>query len=348
MGGPERRREALAVAEQPRNQPVVERPELQEIVFQRRPGQRQALAGADLPYAFRDGRRRILHRLRLVQHRDVIVMAEQRRVVPAEQRIGGDDQVMPGDFRESPLPVGAVQHRQLQVGHEARGFAPPVANQARRHHQEARKRRLLFQMPVCQQRERLQCLAKPHVVGQHPAEAGRRERLEPAVAGALVGTQFSLQRSRCRLLRRLGKRPEPCAQIEELPSAGPRRAATLQLFGQIEQAGRIGPIELQQPLRFEKRFGERCEPGAVEDEPGAVLKPCVKQLVGQVALDVEPWLQLTPFVGRQIFDHLQEERRHVEPLAVRLQRQADREPVLGRGLEGRRECHRPLVQPQPP
>ena len=246
----------LRFAEQARGQPVVERPQLLEIVLQRCPGQRQTLAGANLPDAFRDGRSRIFHRLRLVQHRDVVVVPEQRFMVPVEQRIGRDDQVIVGNVRKTPPPVGPVQHQNLQLRHEARGLAPPVADQARRHHKEAREVDLLLQMPVRQQREGLHGLAEPHVVGQHAAEPAIRERPQPAVAGALVGPQSSLQRSGRRQFRGLGERPEPGAQIEHLPPAGPGHAAAFEGLRQLEQAPRIGPMELEQPLRFQKRFGE--------------------------------------------------------------------------------------------
>ena len=76
-----------------------ERPQLLEIVLQRRSGQRQALAGADLPDAFRDGRGRVLHRLRLVQYGGVVVVAEQRFMIPVQQRVGPDDQMAVGDIR---------------------------------------------------------------------------------------------------------------------------------------------------------------------------------------------------------------------------------------------------------
>ena len=164
--GPEFRREALAVAEQPRDQPVVERPQLLEIVFQRRPCQRQALAGANLPDAFRDGRGRVLHRLRLVQHGGVVIVGEQRFMVPVQQRIGRDHQMVPGDIGETLPAFGPVKHQELQLRHKPCGLAPPVADQAGRYHQKARKIGLLLQMPMRQQGERLHGLAEPHVVGQ--------------------------------------------------------------------------------------------------------------------------------------------------------------------------------------
>ena len=272
---------------------------------------------------FETAARRVLHRLRLVQHRDFIVVPEQQFMVPVEQRIGRDDQVMVGDFREAPPPVGPVQHQNLQVGHEARGLAPPVADQARRHHQQARKGRLLLQVPVRQQREGLHGLAEPHVVGQQAAEAAIRERPQPAVAGALVGPQSSLQRSGRRQFRRLGKRPEPGSEIEYLPPAGPGRAAAFQSLRQLEQAARIGPMEFEQPLRFQKRFGEAPEARSVQCEPGAVVEPHVEKPAGQVALDIEPFLKPAPFVDRQLRHQLEHDRRDIERPAVRFQRQAE-------------------------
>ena len=275
-------------------------------------------------------------------------MPEQRFMVPVQQRIGRDHQVVLGDFREAMPPVGPVKHQELQVRHEARGLAPPVADQARRHHQEAREGDPILQMPVRQQGERLHGLAEPHVVGKHAAEATLGQRPQPAVAGALVGAQCSAQRGGGRHFRGLGERPETGAEIENLPSPGPRRAAALQRLGQLEQPARLGPVETEQPLRFQKGLGEPREPRRVDRKPRSVLEPAVKNPAGQMSLDVEAFLQPSPFVHRQGLDELDDDRRDVELPAVRLEREAKREPVGAPGFERSRVRDRSLVQAERP
>ena len=46
---------------------------------------------------FGSARDRVLHRLRLVQNGGVVVVAEQRFMVPVQQRVGRDDEMMVGD-----------------------------------------------------------------------------------------------------------------------------------------------------------------------------------------------------------------------------------------------------------
>ena len=77
-----------------------------------------------------------------------------------------DHQMVPGDIGETLPAFGPVKHQELQLRHNPCGLAPPVADQAGRYHQKARKIGLLLQMPMRQQGERLHGLAEPHVVGQ--------------------------------------------------------------------------------------------------------------------------------------------------------------------------------------
>ena len=82
-------------------------------------------------------------------------------------------------------------------------------------------------------------------------------------------------------------------------------------------------MEFEQPLRFQKRFGEAPEARSVQCEPGAVVEPHVEKPAGQVALDIEPFLKPAPFVDRQLRHQLEHDRRDIERPAVRFQRQAE-------------------------
>ena len=269
-------------------------------------------------------------------------------MVPVQERVGRDDQVVVGDVPEALTPVGPVKDQELQIRHEACGLAPPVADQARRHHQKTRAGSLLLQMPVGQQGERLHGLAEPHVVGKHAAEAAVGERPQPAVAGALVGAQLPAQRGGGRHFRGLGERPETGAEFENLPSPGPRRAAALQRLGQLEQPARLGPVETEQPLRLQKGLCEAREPRRVDRKPRSVLEPGVEDPSGQMAPDVEAFLQPSPFVHRQGINELEDDRRDVERTAVRLEREAKREPVGAPCFQRGRERDRSLVQVERP
>ena len=132
-------------------------------------------------------------------------MAEQRFMVPVQERISREDEMVVRDFRKALPPVGPVKHQELQVRDEACGFPFPVADQTCRHHHEARAVDLLLKVAMCKKGERLHGLAEPHVVGKHATETAVGERSEPPVAGALIGTQLSAQRGGGRQFRGLGE-----------------------------------------------------------------------------------------------------------------------------------------------
>ena len=107
-------------------------------------------------------------------------------------------------------------------------------------------------------------------------------------------------------------------------------------------------MKVQQPLGFQKGLGKRREPHRIQHDPAAVVQPDLEASADQMALDVEPRLQPAPFVDGKLRDQLQHDRRHVELLSVRLQREAKREPVVLRVFQRGREPDRPLVQPERP
>ena len=49
-------------------------------------------------------------------------------MVPVQQRVGRDDEMMVGDFREALTPVGSVKDQKLQIRDKACGLAPPIAD----------------------------------------------------------------------------------------------------------------------------------------------------------------------------------------------------------------------------
>ena len=84
-----------------------------------------------------------------------------------------------------------MHDRGVQAGGEFLDLRRPVGQQRGRRHQQARRpgvARFLHQ----QQRQHLDGLAEPHVVGQAGAQAEARQQMQPARAGTLVGPQRAL------------------------------------------------------------------------------------------------------------------------------------------------------------
>ncbi len=100
---------AAGIAEQPRHQKGELRPQLPEMVLDRRPGQAQPMARvepADEPGRLRIG---ILDRLRLVEHRDVPGDRKQQLGVARQQRVGRHHHIGIADRGEMSGAVGTVQ-----------------------------------------------------------------------------------------------------------------------------------------------------------------------------------------------------------------------------------------------
>ena len=100
---------APRIAEQPRHQKGELRPQLAEMVFDRRPGQAQPVARVEA--ADQRGRLRIgvLDRLRLVEHRDVPGDRQQMIGVARQQRVGRQHQIGLADLAETLRAIGPVQ-----------------------------------------------------------------------------------------------------------------------------------------------------------------------------------------------------------------------------------------------
>jgi hypothetical protein len=73
--------ERLSVAEETRQEEVVQRPQLAEMVLERRARQAQPLPGPQHPRQLRGGGQRVLDGLRLVQHDHVPVLRRQHRMI---------------------------------------------------------------------------------------------------------------------------------------------------------------------------------------------------------------------------------------------------------------------------
>jgi hypothetical protein len=128
---------------------------------------------------------------------------------------------------QSPAPRGiadgwAISDRQRR--REALDLGLPVGKQRRGGHEQVRRLRAP-RAPLVQEQERqhLDGLAEPHVVGQANAEPQRRGKDEPRHADLLIGPQRAAQ-IRARVGRQEPGRP---AQPSSEPQARPRRVTSL-------------------------------------------------------------------------------------------------------------------------
>ena len=108
----------------------------------------------------------------------------------------------------------------LQLGREARGFFFPVKHEGSRHHHERRPR---HGIPIArarlaarfEQRQHLNRLPQPHVVGQTAAETEALQKKEPAQSLALITSQFTLKLCRRQRFADSGKAAQFLAQALE-------------------------------------------------------------------------------------------------------------------------------------
>jgi hypothetical protein len=176
--------EALAVTEEARRQECEQRPHLAKVVLKWGAGEAQSVMGFELEDQLGGRGVRIFDDLRLVQNNDVPELCLQDGLVAAQQWIGRQHQVVAGDLPKTRLPVEA-----MQIGREPLGLPPPVEKHAGRRHHEGGA---IHPAAGLLDREMGQCLhglAEPHVVGEHAAETGRAQELQPVDAPGLIGTQ---------------------------------------------------------------------------------------------------------------------------------------------------------------
>jgi Tripartite tricarboxylate transporter TctA family len=134
----------------------------------------------------------VLDRLGLVHHDPRPVDLAEVGRVPGGQRISGDDQVTAHDrLGERPAagPFGAVVDVVTQVRGEARGLALPVADQGHGADQQGGAAVGL----VGEQGEQLHRLAQAHVVGEHTADAGPAEEVQPGQTTRLVRAELAVE-----------------------------------------------------------------------------------------------------------------------------------------------------------
>ena len=217
MGVPNRDPELLQSAEQAGIDRVEDRPEFAQAVLDRRAGERQLLAGAEVADGSRRLGVRVLHHLRLVEHdgrpldrAEVFEVARQQPVrgdhelsfgVAGEERLGCHPRIA-ADAADRLAAGAAVVDLHLELGREPLRLAAPVAHDAQGAHDEVRPGS--FE----EVGERGGGLAEAHVVGEATAEAELGEELHPRQAAALIVPEFAGEVGRfVRLLQHLVGEP---------------------------------------------------------------------------------------------------------------------------------------------
>ena len=275
----------------------------------------------------------VLDRLRLVQHHEPPgrlgeSVDPQQRAVARHDKIGGRKALRSSRFQFGGGSEGGMRHHDPQARGEARRFRRPVGEQRRRGDEEARSAGRLPPLQRQQQREHLDRLAEPHVVGEAGAEPKPGQEVEPTHSGALVGPQLRFQR---RAQVGLGQRLRISAPFQRLDEPGPsldprpfdvgRRAA---------RAAQIGAGE--KPHRL-------CEGKALLPRKALHRLELVERRLQTLAVDLDPFSpQQREALGRpqQIFDFLCGEGLAVEAHAqVEIEQRGDAGHRRGCGADRR-------------
>ncbi len=137
------------------------------------------------------------------------VHARQPRLVPMQQGVGADDDVLAlgeGDQLLGAGSIGAVVDVDAQLGREAGQLVAPVAHDRGRADDERRRQVGLGCFAPCQdQGNDLDRLAQPHVVGQQCPQAVALQGAHPVHAALLIWSKRANQAVGCR------ERPARCA-----------------------------------------------------------------------------------------------------------------------------------------
>ena len=247
-------------------------PQIQQPVFQRRAGERQAVLGLELLDRLRDLRAGILDELRLVQnHRAEREFLQLLQIAP-EQRVIRHDHVVLRNLLAQIVPRrAAFQHEHLQVRREPLRLAPPVVQHGRRADDE---RRLgIFRVALLEPRqpgERLQRFAEAHVVGQDAAELDLREVAEKIEAVLLIRAQIGLQTLGQFHGGNALEIPDALAQRLRLRRIGKTRQLALVQMRDVFQADLLRHGDEAVHAHFGHRLVRALHGGGVEFHPAGV------------------------------------------------------------------------------
>ena len=231
-----------------------DRPELAQVVFDRRAADRQAMPCSEQACGLRRLAVGVLDRLRLVEHHVVKLKVGQLGDIGAERAVGSDDQVVFGELLAKRVAARAGVVKHLEPGRELGSLLDPVEDQRARHNRQGRSLGLAAVPPALEQGQDLDRLAQTHVVGEDSAEAEPLEVIEPAQPLALVRPQLAVEAG-----RRV-ERDDPLELAEVLADLFEGRVnLDLGLVGQkgIKHAG-LGGVESQSTVLGGSQVGEHA------------------------------------------------------------------------------------------
>ena len=193
--------ELLGRAEQARIEKIEDRPQIAEMIFDRRAGERDSGA------RFQSFRRAgllcagVLDRLRLVEN-DETPGDVLERCDPQQRSVARDDKIetLRTTFGKLLHILGlhgrGMHDRGFEAWREFFDLAGPIGEQRSGRDNEARARRRVGAVALRkqQQRQDLDGLAETHVVGEAGPEPETADEPQPGDAGLLIGPQRALQR----------------------------------------------------------------------------------------------------------------------------------------------------------
>ncbi len=241
--------------QKPRHQEVEQRPQLFEIVLHGRSRETQPMPSAQSAHGARRLTARVLDRLGFVQHQVVEGVLRQQLAIPHQHRIGGDDNLGTRQVHIGGLPLLSVDRQHPEVGSEASKLSPPIADEARRHDDQARPIHApRFFLPR-EQCDRLQRLAQAHVVRQDAARVQLAQVIQPGKAFVLIGPKLGAKGRRRRRPDRPARQSRPA--LYQLLAGVPAEHEALLLHGGVELAQGPGTCRMkaQLPALLRPRLG---------------------------------------------------------------------------------------------
>ena len=293
------------------HQELKQAPQLQQVVLERRTGQREPVSRAQGPGGARGLAVGVLDRLRLVEHGVVEVLLDELLAVDAQERVGGHHDVGVAEVREQPatlLALDVAEHDDLQVGREPGGLLFPVGDNRRRRDDQRGAVGLPRLHLLLQRGQRLDRLAEPHVVGEAAVQAQLPQRREPVVAEALVGAQLRVEARGQRLLL------DPLEVHQALDKSLPRGVRRGVLRDQIGERRRQRLVDLPD-LVLVVPFAELLQ---VDERGGVAVEPVDGQPRDLAVVEAQVAGPRAPRA-----DHV----AHVEVVLTRAQRDVDAKPV---------------------
>ena len=198
---------------------------------------------------------------------------------PQQRAVAGDRQIEPGRLRRrelprSPRPSSPRDARSAPSGRGRSARSPPPSWPAARRAPPAgrRPRRRVAVLPLHQQqRQHLDGLAQPHVVGQAGAQPEPGQQMQPLHAGLLVGPQRAVQGRagidagavrRAQRLQRLGQpRPRASPATTRRRRRRRRRASTAGAGQHPHRLGERQPV-CARPVPPLRGTAASCVPAA--------------------------------------------------------------------------------------